>query len=378
MITTSNCIGCGNCVNVCPQKNLKLEKNNKGFLEVCINTQNCALCNLCEQVCPNKSIVEMEKSYKCYAVYAKDENLVMSSSSGGIFSILARKTWLERGAVCGAVFIGMELLHICTEEVRELTLLQGSKYIQSDMQNCMQILKEKLDLGITVLFCGTPCQVAAVKLLYGEYVNLILVDLICHGTGSNRFFSDFISSLERRNRQKIKNFKFRSKNLLQTKYGFEYELTDGSKKNVDGGYSAFGKAYFGGYIMRDSCYNCQYSNCERVGDITLGDYWNCEKEHSDFYNSKGVSAVLVNTKKGEEIFNAVCDQFEMIETSLEAIRKNNNNLNNPTIKNKHTELFWYEYDCRGYDYIYNKYLRKTIKEKVKCFLYSLLGRRRNG
>lgn len=50
-------------------------------------------------------------------------------------------------------------------KVEELPKLQGSKYVQSSMNDSYQKVKRELQTGREVLFCGVPCQVEVLKQL---------------------------------------------------------------------------------------------------------------------------------------------------------------------------------------------------------------------
>ena len=67
--------------------------------------------------------------------------------------------------------------------------------------------------------------------------------------------------------------------------------------------------FFDGEISRDCCYQCPYAQRQRVGDITVGDYWGVQKydpqllvEQRGTINSKeGVSCLLINTERGQHL-----------------------------------------------------------------------------
>ena len=68
----------------------------------------------------------------------------------------------------------------------------------------------------------------------------------------------------------------------------------------------FGDSY------RECCYNCKYTNPNRISDITIGDYWGIEKENIKIQTNKGVTAVIINTEKGEKLFNIVKRKMKYI------------------------------------------------------------------
>ena len=50
--------------------------------------------------------------------------------------------------------------------------------------------------------------------------------------------------------------------------------------------------------MRPSCYECRYSNINRVGDFAIGDFWKAKENAPDVFNPRGTFFVMVNTDKG--------------------------------------------------------------------------------
>lgn len=379
MINEINCIGCGACAEVCPKKCISLTRDGKGFLVAEINDGQCVRCNKCDAVCPNKTAVERNVPKECIAAYSIQPQHVMNSSSGGVFTVLAEQFISEGGAVYGAAFDDkLGLSHVCVTESENLAAIRGSKYIQSDVSAVLADIKTRLASGQTILFSGTPCQTAAVSLLCDgceNRDNLTLVDIVCHGTPSNRLFGDYIADIERRQKSKVTSFRFRSKKLASTLYGFEYLCKNGTSGVSNGGYTPFGKAFFNGLAMRDSCYNCRFSCSERVGDLTVGDYWGCANDYPDFYNRNGTSCVLVNTERGARLLGKVKDRLQICETDIERVKKNNHNLNSPTEKNPLTEQFWKDYDEKGYEYIHRKYLKNSFMDKVRIFVHSFSERK---
>ena len=103
-----------------------------------------------------------------YIVQSKNDNLISKSSSGGIFAEIARYILSQNGVVFGCamecVQDGFEVKHIYIEKEEDLYKIQGSKYVQSNLGNTIKQAKEFLDQGRFVLFSGTPCQIAGLKI----------------------------------------------------------------------------------------------------------------------------------------------------------------------------------------------------------------------
>ena len=52
VIDKSKCIGCGNCVRVCPESSAQLTTNKKGEKKAKIDYKFCKGCGLCAEQCP--------------------------------------------------------------------------------------------------------------------------------------------------------------------------------------------------------------------------------------------------------------------------------------------------------------------------------------
>lgn len=92
------------------------------------------------------------------------------SSSGGMFHALAMHVIEElNGVVYGCAFNDeLRAGHVRCETMAEVERCMGSKYSQSDMGDSIRLVWEDLKVGRTVLFAGTPCQVAAVRAVCRE------------------------------------------------------------------------------------------------------------------------------------------------------------------------------------------------------------------
>lgn len=68
-----------------------------------------------------------------FGMQAKDEALRGQSSSGGVFTLLAREVIRQGGVVFGAAFDeALHVEHIGAFDESELSGMRGSKYVQSD------------------------------------------------------------------------------------------------------------------------------------------------------------------------------------------------------------------------------------------------------
>ena len=118
----------------------------------------------------------------------------MQSSSGGIFILLCEYIISIGGIVCGALYDkNFVVKHSFARTLDECKAFQDSKYV-SDIRGIYPKIKSILKSNIPVLFSGTPCQVAGLKLyLRKDYNNLYTVDLVCHGVPSPLIFKDYLN-----------------------------------------------------------------------------------------------------------------------------------------------------------------------------------------
>ena len=260
---------------------------------------------------------------KAYAAFLKDDMALKGSTSGGLFYAFARRT-IEDGGVCYGATIDetFDIHHIRISSISEIDLIRRSKYAQSRIGNSFSLVKEDLEAGRRVLFSGTPCQIAGLKsFLKKEYINLRTVDLFCHGVPSNRLFKEHIGYLQHKFGRELVEYQFRNKDFgwlpVQVSYLFagendrEYYGTD-----EDAYFNVFDK-----YVsLRKSCYSCCFRKMESGADVTIGDYWGIQKEHPDFTNdNKGISAIIIKTEKGLQMWQEICDSLIFRETDVKKI-----------------------------------------------------------
>lgn len=180
------CCGCNACVQRCPKQCISVQKDEEGFLYPIVDLSICIDCGLCEKVCLVLNQGSERNPIEVFAAVNKDDSIRMQSSSGGIFTALAEQIIQEKGVVFGARFDEKwEVKHDYTETIEGLKAFRGSKYVQSRIGDTFSKAEFFLKAGRKVMFTGTPCQIAGLRLfLRKEYENLLAVDIICHGVPS--------------------------------------------------------------------------------------------------------------------------------------------------------------------------------------------------
>lgn len=281
--------------------------------------------------------------FRVVALKDSDSDSLGRSASGGAFALMARAVVGEGGYVFGSrLFDDGYARHVCARSETELADLQGSKYVQSLVEDTYEECLEHLRDGRSVLYSGTPCQIYALRAFLerhgaseGELDNLTCADLICHGTPEPELFKlhqDWLS--EKVNADDgLHGYVFRSKLIEWGLYYYYYYYRHGRRHEVLGGATEdpYYKAFLDCGIFKKGCYKCPFACKERVGDITLGDYWGIEQEHPSFDTSGGCSAVLVNTEKGEKLFEACMEDCIWLESSFDQVARHNINLLRPSI-----------------------------------------------
>lgn len=326
------CCGCSACGQVCPTGSISMVEDREGFLYPAVSLDTCTRCGLCERVCPVVNRYDPSAAPKAFAVRNTDEATRMASSSGGVFSALAGQVFKSGGNVCGAVYdYGCDCVrHICTDDVAALPMLRGSKYIQSVCGDCFSEVRARLLGGTSVMFCGTPCQVAGLRhYLRRDYDNLLLVEVICHGVPSAKVWRGHLKGLIRRwakcggtDSPELKDVSFRSKRRLGWKdYCIELTVDGGDDGSGEVIYSAksmddmFMKGFMKNLYLRPSCYDCPARSGRSRSDITLGDFWGVWNTHPELDDDKGTGLAIVHTEKGLHALNTA--GLEMKEVPLE-------------------------------------------------------------
>lgn len=362
------CCGCRACENVCPRQCISMVKHDNGFYYPKINHELCTDCRRCQKVCPkNEVLYGAVNTPRLFAAYSLNEVHRNEGSSGGIFGELARYIISKDGVVYGAAFDEkLQLKHISVEKEHDLQPLFKSKYIESNTNGVFMDIKENLSRGRLVLFCGTPCQCAALRKIVNpnNTSNLFVVDFLCHGAPSQDLFNKSVSEYEKKHKGKILNFEFRSKPDIKNRnsdhyFSLKLLMKNGTIRELKNR-PMWEFPYYSGFCMyntlRPSCYDCDYANPRRVGDITIGDFWGLESllNITDFV--KGYSTVVVNTPKGYNLFQQIKGACFVKEFPISDLAQLNPTYTRGTIKTSINQQSLKDYSVLSYKEFENKYL----------------------
>lgn len=372
------CCGCTACKSICPTKAIEMKPDEEGFLYPQIDQNLCIDCGVCRKVCAFQNGYDVPRNYDSPFVYAAkhiDEKVRMSSSSGGAFTAISDYVLNKNGVVCGVAFDEeMNVVHQITSTKKEVEKFKGSKYVQSDLRNIFLEIKNNLENRKLVLFTGTPCQTAGLRsYLKGTNMDsLILCDIVCHGTPSPLMWREHIKCLENKVKNKIVEYYCRSK--VTGWHGHnEMVIYQNGKKDYESILSQKHKVLFHSLnILRPACHNCKYTNLKRPSDITIGDFWGIEKSMPDFDDNKGTSLVLLNSPKGQRLFEGIKENLIWRESNTQDCLQPQ--LQYPTEPSEKRQQFWEDYSSNGYEYIIAKYAGYNFKSWIKGILRTLLSR----
>lgn len=360
-----DCCGCNACGSICAKNAITFQTDEEGFWYPDVDMDKCVDCGMCEKVCPFIADLTPRIPLVTYAAINPNEYERNNSSSGGIFSLLASHTINAGGVVFGAAFDNeWNVTHLSVENIKELSKLRGSKYVQSMIGDRFRTVKKYLVQGKQVLFSGTACQIAGLNsYLLKKYDNLTTVDVVCHGVPSPKIWKQYVKLLQ--THSTIKSISFRDKLSGWRGYDFTVSYNDGSIHRESHNKNLYMQGFLHDLFLRPSCYHCKIK-CGRCGsDITLGDYWGIERVLPEVDDNKGVSVVMVNTEKGREIINGISSQQK--ETDYKQAVQGNANIEICAIENKWRAEFWRYYS-------YNEDLFKSLGHVLRKMQPSIFKR----
>ncbi len=343
-INKEECCGCSACSQICPQNCIDMNQDCEGFFYPTVDKDKCIDCHLCEKVCPSISKTSFESEQKAIVAYNTSEDRLVSSS-GGIFSLLAKKIITDGGIVYGAVYDNNWLVkHAKCERVEELDKLRGSKYLQSSNEGVFSELKEYLLAGKKVLYVGTACQVTGLKtFLRKEYSNLFTVDVLCHGVPSPGVWERYIKYLQNKYQSKISEISFRDKVTGWKNYSFTVKFESGYTYTEKFNKNPFMRLFLGNTILRPACHLCKYKSLNRSSDLTIGDAWGVENIYPEMDDNKGASVVVIHNSKGRTMIESISNQIIKKECDVDKILPKSSDSRHPVKAGKGRKLAFLYY-----------------------------------
>jgi coenzyme F420-reducing hydrogenase beta subunit len=381
---TDECTGCNACYSKCPMDAIAMEQDPEGFLRPMIDMKICTQCGLCKEVCPalvQCSILDTRPP-QVFAAWSRDEEQRINSTSGGIFSELAKQILENSGHVVGACYKADHTAeHTYISDVVDLPKLRQSKYLQSEMVHTYREVETLLKIDDSVLFCGTPCHVAGLLNYLGkEYKKLIVCDFICRGVPSPMIYKMYLADLEKEYGASIESIQFKNKNIGWNQFCTFIRFKNGKTYQKD----RYEDAYMFGYLitnlyLRPSCYQCKFKELPRVSDITLGDFWGIGNTRPHLDQNKGTSVVFLNTERGREFFIDTQQKFVSEECTFEEALGGNPHILHSVAKSKNRKKFFLELRQSGsFVKVMQKYQKTETSSGIRKFVarfWKILHRR---
>lgn len=354
-----DCFGCTSCYNTCPTKAITMERDEEGFLYPEIGQALCIDCNKCINICPKlqEGHYKEKDNPEFYVAKHKSNDVLMKSTSGGMFTALSDVVLKKGGVIYGVDYDDdFNVLHRRAETVEERDRMRISKYVQSNLTDIFTQIKKDLKEKKYVLFTGTPCQTAGLRGFIGKSPlakNLYICDVICHSIPSPLIWEDYKKLLEKEQGGKLTDVQFRSKIIDWSRENsnktFLYKTTANEEIHNDERYY---KLFFGKKtIMRPSCEDCNYTDIHRASDITIADYWGIEKYAPEWMDVKGVSVILVNNEKGAKLLEECSKNIHFEKRPAEESLNEQQRLREPVKFPENREQFWNDYRKYGFEYI---------------------------
>ncbi len=369
------CTGCAACKEKCPKSCIYMMKDEEGFLYPQIDTNICVNCGLCQRVCPalNKPKDEIYKELpSAYAVVNKNENIRMKSSSGGVFSLLAKEVLKNNGVVFGTAFDEtFQVITKCIEAERDIEEIYGSKYVQGSTNESYILAERFLEKGTMVLYTGTPCQIAGLKsFLKKEYDNLYTQDIICHGVPSPLVWDKYLKWRKKEADSDIKRVSFRDKRLGWQRYSILFEFVNRTRYVNVLNYDPYMQGYLGHLFLRPACGSCSFKQLQRQSDITLGDFWGIDTLLPTMSDNKGTSLVCVHSNKGYKLLEKIKEDAVIQEVDFARAVEHNRSYLRSSIHSPFRSKFLKEIVKYPDDFEkrINKYLGKSLNARIRRIL----------
>lgn len=318
-ILKSECCGCYACKEICPENAITMVADTEGFYYPQVNDK-CTNCNKCVEACVKKGnpqTIVMEEAFpKAFCAMNINDQQRRKCTSGGVFPLLADYVIEEKqGVVFGVAYDeDMNVVYEQAETKEEVEKFYGVKYVKAELNDVYPKVKSVLESGRFVLFTGLPCECAGLKAyLQKDYENLFVVDLLCHSAPSPTVFKKYIEYIGDKYGSKVTNVRFREKSRgwLLHKASIVFEFDDRSPLIVNARRNNYFRNYLNDNISMPGCAKCSFLVRNRVGEITLGDFWGIDKMDEEMFDNNGASLILANTEKGLEVLRAIKSQLRL-------------------------------------------------------------------
>lgn len=372
----TNCSNCGGCYNICPRNAITV-KSGGFFYEPVVDEAKCVSCGMCKNVCPINAPEPRHNTIRAaYALINNDELIVKNSSSGGAFTALAEWILGQGGVVFGAAYTAdCTCVEMTSTQTVKLDDLRRSKYVESQVGYTFREVKQLLDEGKYVLYCGAPCQIAGlVRFLHKDYEHLLTCDFSCGGMPSHKIYQEYLDLVTKKIGSKVCTVNFRPKTYGWSTYAVNIQGENAKEYNRLAVADPYFECFIGNHMsVRDNCLVCEFAE-NHYADITLADYWKYKTDSKVRNGNKGISLVITNSSKGERFMDAIRKTVAL--TVLDTMKASYNFKNKAYPKEffEKRDRFLQQCGEEGFASVaVHMTLRSEAKYKLKYFIKRVIG-----
>lgn len=305
------CTGCGACVAVCPEHNIRLVNVIDQGLRPILNSSRCQNCGECVKVCPgaeishqpfnSETIPQLRRGWgpvlEVWQGYATDPEIRYKSSSGGVVTALALYC-IEKKQACGVLHIAakrdapLQNTPVFSTSRQELLAAIGSRY-------CPAAPCEKFDWleqAARSVFIGKPCDVLALRKAQAIKATLdskvgLAISIFCAGTPATEGTFNLLNTIGVKPEQ-VEELRYRG-------FGWPGATTVKLLGNNNEPYQLSYEKSWGDILSKYVPLRCRLcpDGTGEFADISCGDAWH--REIKD--NEPGWSLVLARTEPGRNI-----------------------------------------------------------------------------
>ena len=339
LVTPDKCTGCGACAYSCPKQCIEMRSDPiKGLLPY-INHEICIECGKCQRTCPILNPVELNVPIEAYAARSLSSDESRTSASGGVACTLYRHAIKKGCSIAGAVWNKDYSVTLQTGNTEDwIERFKNSKYVFCDATPLYPELAHLLKQGKKVVIAALPCHISAIRKIFKNDPNLLLIDIVCHGTTPTHFLQQHIDFIEKYFNKK--NLKVSFRDPRYNTYTFTFTLSEDTGKCIYAKRTKDGDSYQYGYhraiSYRMNCYQCPFATNRRIGDISLADYPGLGRNIKFPYEKKHINCVLINTEKGKKWFDELVSNnlIEAYERPIDEAVQGNGQLRCPVSKSE--------------------------------------------
>lgn len=328
-----DCLGCGACESVCTSHALKVKWQAEGKADISVEDKRCRDCFMCEAVCPQ--------------LHAREDNLeepegkVLTNLPEGYTGLellqrMAKEVLAQGGYVCGPAwdegFREVSYIVAADEEKMRSILWQVPLHVQtSHVYRKIEVLLGK---GKQVLFCGKPCQVAALRnVLDMDSMYLLTVSFPCQGVIVPGLFQQYMDEISGGRKVASASFYLSeegtkgpeaicSRSMIYWKKWPEtihISFEDGTSYIGTMTQDALVRGWHENLNIFKGCADCKFAQLPQQSDITLCDVsliaCNGQREANSVQ-------ILLNNGQGARFFRKVMDAFTESEAKFWEIPSN--------------------------------------------------------